>query len=153
MSVLEIGQAAQAILADAIQTVAPGTSVLLGHPDHFNDAITLYLYHTGYLPDVGKHGSTIRRPHLFAIHLMVHLSTDRVTAEETYLGLHDAISNAFYQNATVRTLNGTAKTSVLEPMTSGPSSAPYAATEKAGEFRQQWWQLRVEDQWSFSWGQ
>lgn len=152
MSVLEIGQAAQAILADAIQNVAPGTSVLLGHPDHFNDAITLYLYHLGYLPDAGKHGSTIRRPHLFAIHLMVHLSaTGRQDAEATYLGLHDAISNAFYENATVRTLNGTAKTSTLEPMTSAPSSAPYAATEKVGEFRQQWWTLRAEDQWSFDW--
>lgn len=153
MSVLEIGKAAQAILADAIQNVAPGTSVLLGHPDHINDAITLYLYHLGYQPDVEKGGGNIRRPHEFAIHLMVHLSaTGRQDAEETYLGLHGAISNAFYTSRSVHELNGAASSAQLRPMQNGPNSAPYAATEKAGEYRQQWWTLTAIEDLSFDWG-
>jgi len=111
MSVLAIGQAAQNILATAIQSVASGTSVLLGHPDHFNDDIILYLYHLGYQPDIVKGAGNIRRPHEFAIHLMVRLSPDRVTTEATYLALHDAITNAFYSSGEVRTLNGAASTS------------------------------------------
>jgi hypothetical protein len=151
MSVLAIGQAAQNILAAAIQNVAPGVSVLLGHPDHFNDDIILYLYHLTYQPDVDKGSGNIRRPHEFAIHLMVRLSPDRVTTETTYLALHDAISDAFYSSRAVRELNGAAATSQLEPMTSGPNSQPYAATTEAGEFRQQWWKLTAVDNLSFNW--
>jgi hypothetical protein len=151
MTVLAIGQAAQNILAAAIQNVAPGTSVLLGHPDNFNDDIILYLYHDGYAPDIEKFPGTIWRPHRFAVHLLVRLSVDRVTAEETYLALHDAISNAFYQSGTIRTLNGTVLTSVMGPMTGAPSSAPYAATTVAGEYRQQWWMLEAKAQWTFDW--
>jgi len=151
MSVLAIGQAAQNILATAIQSVASGTSVLLGHPDHFNDDIILYLYHLGYQPDIVKGAGNIRRPHEFAIHLMVRLSPDRVTTEATYLALHDAITNAFYSSGEVRTLNGAASTSQLDPMSSGPNGTPYAATTEAGEYRQGWWKLTAQDTWTFDW--
>lgn len=151
MSALAIGQAAQGILANAVQAVAPGTSVLLGHPDHFNDDIILYLYHAGIGQDIDKGAGIVWRTHQFAVHLMVRLSPDRVTTEETYLALHDTASNAFYSSGAVRTLNGAALTSQIGPLTGGGGQSPYAATPEAGEYRQGWWMLEVRDQFVFSW--
>lgn len=151
MSVLDIGKAAQNILATAIQDVAPGTSVLLGHPNNFNDDITLYLYHQGYGADIGKGPGIVWRPHHFIIHLLVRAQPDYVTAEETYLALHDAISDAFYASGTIRTLNGAALTSQLQPLGNAPSSTPYTSTPEAGQCRQQWWLLEAREQHVFVW--
>lgn len=149
--VLAIGQAAQNILATAIQDIAPGTSVLLGHPNHFNDDIILYLYHQNYAPDINKGPGIVWRDHHFAIHLMVRRSVDYETAEATYLALHDTISNAFYSSGAVRTLNGAALTSQLQPLPNAPSGAPYVNAPDAGLRRQQWWELVARDQWTFTW--
>ena len=138
---------AQIILQGAIDAISPRPPatirVIKGLPTHLNDAITVYFYLGTPLPDVPKAGpSIVWRWHRLLIRLLIRRGGDWAEAEALAWPFYDAIGNVAYTN---HTLNNTAHDSKVLPLSQGSPAAIIGGVE----YRQEWWEWQVADEWAF----
>lgn len=137
------GYALAANLQQVLQYALPDTVCYLGIPKLFHDPVIIYLWRDGPPEDRVKTTDTVRRHHMFHIHLLVQSTGDDNEAELIWMDICERLADAFQVN---RRLLGTGQNSTISPK---PLGSQYVLLDNGTEYRAAAWVWDAEEQLTF----